>query len=142
MRSLLFFVLVALLLAVVPAAAQNAPTVTAGVEARLRADHDGANTAIYRLRKNGEPLGSDVVMGSAYVGGMVTVPFLLADPGTYQLTLCAVGQDGQEACSQPLAVTARAAAPKPPTNLRLVLDVALGPDGEVERVRLVDLALR
>lgn len=138
-----WWLLILSLLVAGPVAAQNAtPTVTAGVEARLRADHDGANTAIYRLRKNGEPLGSDVIMGAAYVGGVVTVPFLLADPGTYQLTLCAVSQDGQEACSAPLSVIARAAAPTPPTNLRLVVDVALGPDGTVDSVRLVRLEPR
>lgn len=107
-----------------PASAQTS-TVEVGKAFRVSADHDGLNTAGYRVKLDGVAQ-SDVLMGTVLAAGVVTVPVnAITARGAHTAILCAFNADGVESCSTALALTATAPKPNAPTNPRLALLLAL-----------------
>jgi hypothetical protein len=84
----------------------------------VRAQHDGVDTASYRLTFNGTEASSLPV--SALTAGVVSFNHSGLLAGEYQVVVTAVGPGG-EALSVPLAVTVIVPPPAPPTNVDLVV---------------------
>jgi hypothetical protein len=138
MKRLLFVVTILALFAA-PLFAQTAPpTVTVGQGFKIAADHDGVNTAGYRLYVDSAKVGVDIPL-TALAAGTVTVDVpAIATRGAHALQLAAYNADA-ETKSDPVAFQAVLASPSKPKNIRLIVILAMAADGSVS-FRVVDAA--
>lgn len=120
MRVLLAALLV---LVAVPVMAQTNP-VQAGATFNVQFDHDGQNVSSFQCSVDGKPVG----VALPATGRVCAIPGQLA--GVHTVTVTATNPFGS-VTSAPLTVTA-GTAPTAPTNLRIVVQVALFSDGAVE----------
>ena len=114
--------LVVLCLVPVAASAQQTSPVYTSEEYRLTADHNGQADG-YRIFINGTKVGSDILMGGVWSGGVVTVPVPGQPRGTHSVVLAAF-KGTVEARSTALTITVADRPPvvTPPTNLRVRID--------------------
>jgi hypothetical protein len=120
----------ALVLIGFPAYAQT-PTVPANTPFTVVADHDGLNTTGYRCYIDGVRVGSDLP-ASARVNGKVTCPMPGQATGSHSAIIAALNGASVETRSPSLSfnsVTPPPTPPNAPSNLQIILQVAVSPDG-------------
>ncbi len=117
-------VLVAALSALATSAFAQTNPVAAGSAFNVAYDHDGQNVTGFQCTVDGLPSGA--VLSAA--ARTCAIPGQTA--GTHTVRVEAINAFGR-AASAPLTVTA-GSGPSAPTNLRVVVQIALQPSGEVQ----------
>lgn len=108
---------------------QTVPTVTVGQAFQVLADHDGANTAGFRLYLDGVKVGTDLPVSINAGVFSANVPAQTVR-GDHTLVLGAFNADG-EARSDPLVFKVVLPSPVKPGNLRLVIVATTTADGKI-----------
>ena len=111
-----------------PVTAQTT-AVPANTAFQLQFAHDGVNVTGYRCYVDGKPAGADLP-ASARVGGTVTCTVPGQSVGAHTVQAAAFNTFG-ETRSATLAFTT-GTPPAAPTNLQIVLQIAILPDGTAE----------
>lgn len=138
--KVLLFAALFMVVVAVDLRAQSLGNVVADTVFRIQGDHDCLNTSLYRNKVDGKSAG-DTVMGQVCGGGVVTLQFNGIPRGQHTIAVCAVNDDGFEACSPDYVITATSPLPNAPKNLRMTmtarLEINLDRQG---RVRSADLS--
>lgn len=104
-------------------------TVTVGQAFTLAWDHDGQNTAGYRLFLDNVQV-AEIPVSALTAGTARATNLTVATRGTHLFEVAAYNAD-RESTRAGLTVTGVLPTPSTPTNLQIVITMALNPDGSI-----------